>query len=180
MKLYYRLYEKDYLQHQLYLASISPRIQKKRKDSYFWILALFTLIAVFAFLYQNNLLGSFSLIASVITALFYPIYQRKQYEKHYSEFIKENYPDKQDENSYVEFTDNELIIHNEHSESRLDYSKIDKFVEIRDYIFVRIGTTSLIIPTTRIDNATEVQEKLVSLAKIQSKEYIKNISWKWK
>jgi YcxB-like protein len=180
MRLYYKLYQEDYLQHQLYLASISKRIESKRKGNYFWVTLFFAVITVFAFVLQNNILAIISLIIAVITAVFYPIYERKHYKKNYLEFIKENYPNKQDENSYVEFKEHELVIHHDYSETTMDYSKIDRIVEIKDYIFVRIGGTSLIIPNGRIENIDEVRNRLISLAKSQSKEYIKNLNWKWK
>jgi c-di-AMP phosphodiesterase-like protein len=180
MRLYYRLYEEDYLQHQLYLASISKRVENKRKRNYFWITVLFAVIAVLAVVLQNNVLAILSLITTVITIIFYPIYERKHYKKHYLEFIKENYSSKQDENSYIEFKEHELVIHNDHSETTMDYSKIDRIVEIKDYIFVRIGATSLIIPNGRIENIDEVRDRLMTLAESQSKEYIKNLNWKWK
>lgn len=180
MRLNYRLYENDYLQHQLYLASISRRIENKRKGNYFWLIALFAAIAVIAFILKNNSLAILSIIAAVVTAIFYPGYERKYYEKHYKEYIKENYPDKSGENSYVEFLDNKVVIHNKHLETKLDYIKFDRIIEIEDYIFIRIGATSLILPKDRIENVDMVRGYLKTLAKTLSREYIENLKWKWK
>ncbi len=180
MRLYYRLYENDYLQHQLYLASTSKRIENKRKRSYFWIIAFFASIAVISFILTNNSTAILSITIAGITAIFYPIYERKHYEKHYKEYIKENYPDKPDEKSYIEFMVNEVVIHNDHSESKLDYITFDRFIEIENYIFIRIGATSLILPKERIENLDIVRDYLKTLATRLSKEYIENLTWKWK
>ena len=180
MRLYYRLYENDYLQHQLYLASISKRVENKRKGSYFWIIAFFASIAVIAFILKNNSMAILSITIAGITAIFYPIYDRKQYEKYYKEYIKENYPDKPDEKSYIEFLDNEVVIHNEHTESKLDYITFERIIEIENYIFIRIGATSLILPKERIENIDIVCDYLKALATRLSKEYIENLKWKWK
>lgn len=180
MRLNYRLSENDYLQHQLYLASISKRIENKRKGNYFWIINFFAATAVIAFILKNNSLTILSIIFAVVTAIFYPCYERRYYEKHYKKYIKENYPDKSDENSYVEFLDNKVVIHNDHLETKLDYIKFDRIIEIENYIFIRIGATSLIVPKERIENVDMVRDYLKTLAKTLSKDYIENLNWKWK
>ena len=83
MTLKYTLTEDDYLQHQLYIASKTNRIKKKRRQS--WITMVFVFVALTVLLFQtDNILLSFYFgVLSILTLIFYPFYLKKHYKKHY-------------------------------------------------------------------------------------------------
>lgn len=91
MELHYTLDQNDFLQHQLYLASKSERIKKKRRKSWgMACLASLSLCYLFFAMDNNFLMYSF-LGFTIFTALFYPLYLRRLYYKHYQKYIAD-YP----------------------------------------------------------------------------------------
>ena len=86
IKIEYNLDESDYLTHQLYMASKSERIKKKRRKSRLLIPILYVVIAVISIIQQNIILSSVFILVAVIWFLFYPLYERNHYEKHYKNF----------------------------------------------------------------------------------------------
>lgn len=92
MKITYQLEQKDFLIHQLYLASQSLSIKKKRIKNKVIPPFIYTVFGVICYLKTNNiwiLIGF--LILSILWLMFYPIWERKHYIQHYQNFIHENY-----------------------------------------------------------------------------------------
>ena len=150
MELFYRLYEEDYLQHELYCATKSRSVIESRKRSRFSIV-VFLVIASVLFLSGNHyLLAMYLFVAAIIVYLLYPAVLRKQYEKHYRNLIKETYPDKKDEKSSVELTEYGITIKNPYSEYKVSWIEVNRVVEIGQYFFIGIGPSNIIIPKTKV------------------------------
>ena len=91
MTIEYQLNEQDFLDFQLFTASQSDRINKKKKNG--WILLTIGSIVVSIYFYINQdiaLTIYFGLVA-LACGLFYPRYFRWRYKRHYKTYIKENY-----------------------------------------------------------------------------------------
>ncbi|WNM18171.1 YcxB family protein [Flavobacterium capsici] len=60
-------------------------------------------------------------------------------------------------------------------------SIIEEIIEIKDYIYLKIKTGGyFILPKSKIENVTEVQINLASLAEKLKINYTKELEWKWK
>jgi hypothetical protein len=181
MELEYKLDENDYLQHQLYTATKTERIKKQRKKSWILVSSVFFLIAFLDIRKEDKFqLYSFTIIG-IISVIFYPIYLRNHYKKHYAKFIKETYKNKFGETIVVDFFEDKILIKNSSAESKVEYSAFEEFNEIGEYIFLKLkGGESFVIPKLKIDNLVELK---IELKKIAEKNIIKQnteLDWKWK
>jgi hypothetical protein len=181
MKVYYSLDQEDYLQHQLYVCNTTPSIIKKRKANWFWLTFLFFAFAVIFFLLENQHLALFSFFMGLLVILFYPMFERKKYFNYYNKYIKAHYPKKASDIAYIEFQSTYLLANNPHSELKIDYTAIEKIVEIKEYIFIRLNfTSSLIIPKNKIENLEEIKNYIIELSRKLNKEYSEELHWNWR
>src|SRR5690606_36275250 len=133
----YKIGENDFLTHQLFLASKSERITRKRqRNKIIWplIYSGFGLV----FLFQDRI--SFSIIFFIIGPLWffiYPLWERRLYIKHYQGFIKENYKGRLGRTATLEFTDDYILARDNGSESKVLVTELEDVCEIPTTIFVR-------------------------------------------
>lgn len=89
MILKYRLEEGDYLTFQLYTASKSERIKKKRRQSIIIGVSMFALASLLFFKTNNDFLGYFFGAVTILSAIIFPVYLRYLYKKHYRNYVRE-------------------------------------------------------------------------------------------
>ena len=174
------LNEKDFLEYQLYTASKSKRIKKKR--IIVWIsTTFFFLILGFLFHESNNIfLRNYFLIAGLISLVLFPFYQRWKYKKHYLKHIRENHKNKFGIESNVEFNKDFLMTSDQNSEGKIKMSEIEQINEISGHIFIKTKTgESLIIPKEKIQVEKFIQD-LSSITNELNINWNKELGWKWK
>ena len=94
MTIDYKIDEKDFLTHQLFVASKSDRIKRKRKRSKILLPLIYVAFGLL-FLFQDKVsLTIIFFIIGLLWFLIYPFFERRHYIKHYTGFIKENYQDR--------------------------------------------------------------------------------------
>ncbi|MEO6668964.1 MAG: YcxB family protein [Ferruginibacter sp.] len=181
MTLTYNLTADDYLQHQLFIASKSEAIKKKRIKSRVIATAASFLLALL-FSQAENKIFSYSFFAwGIVTLFFYPRYLRNHYKKHYEQFISTTFKNSFDDGSTVTFDEDSIHAIDATGEMKINSSQIEQIVETGTHVFVRLKTSgSLIIPQSRIENRDEVQTALQELAKRLNIAYVKELNWKWK
>ncbi|MGA9639022.1 YcxB family protein [Flavobacterium sp.] len=181
MKIQYALNENDFLEHQLFTASKTERINKQRRKS--WIMVTFSFFAL-SILFLNNenrFLLYYFLGFGVISLIFYPLYQRNHYKRHYRNFIKETYKNRFNETATLIFEEDYIETNDLSGETKIYYSAFEETNEIKDYYFLKLKTGgSIIIPKMKIDN---IENFKIELNRISEKYNLKNnveLNWKWK
>src|SRR5687768_16831339 len=91
MTLTYQLDQNDFLQHQLFLASKTGRIKKKRTKSWLTVSGCMFLLSFIFYQSDNSFLSYYFLAFGIVTVFLYPLYQRQQYKNHYAKFIADTY-----------------------------------------------------------------------------------------
>lgn len=181
MTLEYKLEERDFLTYQLFIASQSERIKKRRRRSKTMFPLIYIAFAVIGLL-QNKI--SMTLVFLVIAALWfflYPIWERKYYIKHYLGFIRENYKDRFGKNASLQISDHFILTKDEGSESRINTSEIEKISEIPLAIYIRIkGGASFIIAKDKINDLQNLTSHLRDLANHLKINYELDEQWQWK
>ena len=181
MNLNYSLNKEDYLQHQLYNASTTESIKKKRLKTWAIVTFIFIILSFLFYQADNKLLTYYFIAFSIITLIFYPFYQRKQYKKHYAKFINETYKNRFDKESNIVFNDMNLETSDLTGESKINYSSLEKIIEISSHFFLKIKTGgSLIIPKSKVENVEKVRTKLKVLSEKMKIDYSAELNWKWK
>lgn len=180
MKIEYALDKKDFLIHQLFAASQSQRIKRKRMRN--WLLPPALYIAaglLLMFLLTITYLFAFACIA-LVWLLFYPFYARYLYRQHYARHIDEHYKNRIGRRATLEFDEKALVITDESSESKLQYSEIAGITGITSHIFIGLKTdASIIIPRDKI--ATDDLGNVIALLTEKTGVRYTDIgNWKWK
>jgi len=173
MQYKYQIYEQDFLDFQLYTASKSESIRRKKRNA--WI-GLTVAGLVLAFLFQEDgMLGIYFLVASVVTLLFYPTYFKWRYKRHYENHIKQSHKNRFGESVIMEIHPDHIFTKDSTGEGKIYLSAIDQINETSKHFFVKISSgMTLIFPKKNIDNE-QLKEEFKAL-KIPIHE---ELDWKW-
>ncbi|MEZ4805591.1 MAG: YcxB family protein [Bacteroidia bacterium] len=181
MKLKYSLDEEDFLIHQLYMASKSERIQKKRMRNKWIVPAIYFVFGLFLLKDSMNTLGSLFILFAIFWVFLFPVWERKHYRKHYLDFIQDNYSERVGKTNTLEFTDESILSQTGNSDSKVGLSEIKGIIELRECIFVHLkNSSSYIIPKESLTNVDEVKHYLEDLSKNLLIKYTKELDWEWK
>jgi len=183
MKISYKIKEVDYLTHQLYTASKSKLV--KRKRFIFWFIVplaygLFGYLAYFDFRqydvsYVMGGLGIFWLVC-------YPFYSRWNYKRHYSKHINEHLKGQFDQIVNLELGDEHVSIHDaKGNNSNIAYSSLKEIVELPNHFMVRMeSNSSIILPKREFKNIKDLQKFLGLIVTKQNVPFRKELKWKWR
>jgi hypothetical protein len=181
MKLQYSLDEEDFLSHQLYMASKSERIQKKRMRNKWIVPGIYFVFGLFFLKDSLYTLSSVFILFSIFWVFLYPVWERKRYRKHYLNFIQDNYSERVGKTTILEFTESSILAKTDSSEAKVSVSEIKGIIELKDCIFVHLKSgSSYIIPKNKISNSKEVKHYLEDLSKKLEINYTKELNWEWK
>jgi hypothetical protein len=180
MTITFKIDENDYLTHQLFVASKSDRIKKKRQKSKI-IIPIFYFGFALLFLFQDRyLLTIIFIVISILWFFIYPIWERQYYVKHYKGFIEENYKSKLDNICTIEISNDLILVKAEGSESKIQTTLIEEICEIPKMVLIRLnGGQSFILPKDKIANFDTLIGRLKELANHLKIEYINDYNWKW-
>lgn len=176
MILKYKIEEKDFLDFQLFTASKSERINKKKRNG--WILLTIGSLAAASYFYanQNTAMTIYFAFVAIIFGLFYPRYFKWRYYKHYKTYIKENYSKRFGQIETLEINDDSISSKDKTGEGKINLSEIEKVDETDKHFFLKISTgLSLIIPKKELNNTDEVRTKFKVLGLPVNDE----TNWKW-
>jgi len=177
MILKYKIEEKDFLDFQLFTASRSERINKKKRNG--WILLTIGSIAAASYFYanQNMVMTIYFAFVAIIFGLFYPRYFKWRYNKHFKAYIKENYSKRFGQIETLEINNDSISSKDKTGEGKINLSEIEKVDETDKHFFLKISTgLSLIIPKKELNNTDEIREKFKGLGMRVNDE----TDWKWK
>jgi hypothetical protein len=181
MTLTYSLDQNDFLQYQLFTASKSDRIKKKRTKTWLILSGSWLLFSFVFYQRHDTLLFYLFLAYGLITLLFYPYYQRRQYKNHYAKFIADTYKNRFGKTSNITFTETALETNDITGESKINLAQLENLTETANYFYLKMKTGGhIIIPRYKLNNVSEVQEKLKALCTKLSIDFITDLNWKWK
>lgn len=181
MTINYKIDENDFLTHQLFVASKSERIKRKRQTSKILVPLIYIALGLF-FLFQGEVtLTIIFLIVGLLWFFIYPLWEKQYYIRHYKGFIKENYKNRLDRIATLEFTNDYILAKDNGSESKVLTTELEEICEIPTTIFVRLkGGQSFILPKDMIIDFENLKARLRELAKYLKIEYTLDEKWEWK
>ncbi|MEP1488546.1 MAG: hypothetical protein ABJK28_08965 [Algibacter sp.] len=165
IKLKYSLTNEDFLEHQLYIASKSKNVIKKRKRTRVIIPLIYLVIALSYFFSKGNYTVSLIFISiSIIWYLFYPIRSKKLHIKHYQNHINENYKNRIHVESEIEITNDYIFGKEKTNESKTSIEEVESLIELKTRFFLKLKTgLSLIIPKVVIGDISNFKNKFIEL-----------------
>ena len=181
MKLEYKLEKSDFMVFQLYTASRSDRIKRKRFRNKIIIPLIYLALGLISLLINEIALCIFFILVGSAWYFFFPKYERNRYVKHYQSFIEENYNNRFGKSETIEF-ENEVILSKDYTgESKIFLSEIEELNEINEYFFLKFNSgVSLIIPKNGILSSEPLGKYLVDLSTRFKIKHNIDLDWKWK
>ncbi len=181
MTIDYKIDEKDFLIHQLYLASKSDRIRKKRQRNKVIVPIIYLVLGLLLFLGDKFLLAIIFVILGVLWYFIYPIWEKRHYINHYKSFIKENLSDRLDRITTLEFNKDYILAKQNGNESKILTIELEEICEIPTIILVRLKSGQFyILPKDKISNIDDITVRLKELADYLRIKYSIDEKWEWK
>ena len=178
MKIEYTLKQEDYLEHQLFAASISPRVNKQRIRAKFFIPALMLVVGVFMCVAEKNFLPMIGFICiSLLWFFLYPFRDRQRYKTHYTKYVKETFGSQMERQTVVEFEGDFVSARSGESESRMHVNEINEIYELKHIFLLRLKTGNFILPKSGMENLGSFLRELAVKYGIPFSE---RADWKWK
>ncbi len=177
MKLEYKIEEEDYLAFQLYTASQSPKIQKKKTNSHILITSALALLGLAMIsLSADKTFGFLYLIMAFAFGFYYPKYFKWRYKKHYLSHIRESYKQRIGLVVTLEFLEDSIVAKDKTGESKLSLSEIEVVKETSQHFFLLFSTgVSVIIPKLDEEESEALKVRFEE-AGIQVEDHL---NWKW-
>lgn len=181
MNITYKISEENYLTFQLYLASKSQNIIKRRKRTRLVVPAVYSIFAISLIYLESTYaaigFGSFGLI----WFFFYPLWEKKKYHKHYLKFIRENYQNRIGVDVHLEIQDEHFFTSSNGSEAKIQLNQIKQIIELKEVILIRLDITqAFVIPKDQVKDLAALITELKELAKKLSVHYSEELNWEWK
>lgn len=179
MNLEYSLDKEDYLQHQLFEASRSKRVRYRRLRSWLIVPVLY-LVSGFLFYILKDIvfLITFACI-SAVWLIFYPLFSRWQYKRHFSKYLDEHYKHRFNRSRQMSLAGGDLLVNDEVSEGKMQLSEIDFIYNLENYVYLHMKSgTTIILPKAKLDDNDLTQ----FVSRIEDQIGIKreSLDWKWK
>lgn len=170
----------DFLRYQLFTASKSKRIKNKRIRT--WILLTISFLVLGLAIRQNEdgFLSYYFIGFSLITLIFYPLYQRRHYKKHYEKHIDENYANRIGIESELGFENGFIVSVGDNQEGKIKLTEIQEINEISENLFIKIKTGESVIIPSRYNEYDNLKKQLSDLVEPLGVTWINQQDWKWK
>lgn len=162
MKLEYALSLDDYYEHQLYQASQSKVLKKRRRRNQLSVPVLYAGLAIWVYYKQQNWVNSgIFLFSGLLWYFFYPIYANWSAKRFYKKYIGERYVDQANIPVTIELTDTGITGNEEFIESKILNEEFDEVTELPNQYSLKMKNgQSLIIPKRAIDDVELFKEYL--------------------
>lgn len=177
MILEYKIEEQDYLVYQLYTASKSPRIQKKKTNGHIIITSVLALLGLIMLsVSADKTFGFLYLISAIAFGIYYPKYFKWRYKKHYLTHIRESYKQRIGLVVTLEFLEDTIVAKDKTGESKLSLKEIEGAIEIPEHFMLRFSSgVSLIIPKRDLNDLQPFKQLLIE-ANIP---LVEELNWNW-
>ncbi len=181
MTLTFSLNEYDYLQHQLYVASTSASLKARSRRSWLTIVVLVLIISWFFFDSNNALTGWALVVYALLTLIFYPAFQKRNYKKYYRKYVATNFNYRFGKLVTITFLDTQIFMQDVSGETKLHLYELKGMTEIKEFYFLHLRSGgSIILPKYKFENIKVVREKLLEICGQLNIVFTEHLDWKWK
>ena len=178
MDLEYSLSRADYISFQLFAATKSEMIRKKKRKVRITLPIIYLILGTILLTIEDQhfVIIYFVIILYLIGILWYFLYPtltKNRSTKHYKKYVDENFKNRFDTLIKVKISsDNELVETIDfQGESKFKASEIEKIFEIKRFIYIKMKSGSyFIIPKYKIQDIDKLKEELNVLSKTKNFE----------
>ncbi|WP_185146634.1 YcxB family protein [Chryseobacterium sp.] len=181
MTLQFSLDETDYLNYQLFTASKSRNIIKKRQRNRFLLPVFFIVLGLFPRFDLTERFAQIYILIALLWLLLYPLWEKKMYINHFKKHITEHHKNNFGRTSTLEFEERAIIAKDENSESKISFNEFEQIDEVPSAIYIKLKSgQSIILPKKSANNIDEIKVFLRNLSNDIKIKYIDDNEWKWK
>lgn len=181
MQIVFNLDENDYLTYQLFVASKSEVIRKRRQRTKVMIPIAYAILACYLYVTDNFAMAIIFFVVGVAWYFFHPLWERRRYLRFYKSQIKENYKERLGRTSTLEINKDFLTVQEKGSESKISTGEIEEINEIPTHILIKLITgPSFILPKSQITDLDQLITELKNIAAYLNIPYIIDENWEWK
>ncbi|PLW92157.1 MAG: hypothetical protein C0592_12215 [Marinilabiliales bacterium] len=180
MRIRYSLDATDYLKFQLFIASRSRQVKRRRAFARWFIPVLYILVGVVIFGFDHLVAMIVFSAVAVLWAIFYPFYCRNRYVRYYRRFIEEHYSDNFNKDFFIETRDDGFYLEAEEANSNVKYSAVKNIFNLASHYLIQLNPgTVVILPVDKTEQ--DQLEALIKEISDQSKKIVLDCrKWKWK
>lgn len=169
-----------FLTYQLFHASQSPLVQKKRRRSKWTIIGLVVFVIALMVFLENYGLALLYAVFGIAWFFLYPIYERGYYKKHYIKSLKEKLAGISEKQIELDITASGIHAREDGSEGNIEVSKIISIHELPDIFLIQLQQSMAFIITKQQVDEAAVKTHLQNLSDIWQVPFVSNLNWKWK
>lgn len=160
-KFTYTIGEQDLFDWQMYEASRSKHASKRRRNRWIVISLLLALLTGMSFLTNRTVLGIYFGSMTLLSALFYPRWQRWLHIRHYRKHIREAYAKRIGTEEHIALDSEYLSTQNESGEGKIKLEAIDRVDETERHFFIYLQAGgAIIVPKSGIETPDELRAGL--------------------
>lgn len=181
MELNYSLTENDYLQQQLYLASKSEYVKKRRKTVKIGILVLLLIIGGTIFLTTKDVTDLYIFgVLILIFGCFSSVYVKWADRVNFKKYVDSTFLKKCGIIINVKFEEDSIIISTFISDVKFNFFGFENISETKDYFFITLKTDeNIMIPKPHIADVESLRNKLKTITENLNINFISELDWKW-
>jgi len=170
--------EEELLNYQLYHASRSERIKKKRKWSRLRFPIIMLALVIFTIFLQHYVHAAIYVAIGIAYLIWYSWYEPRHYRRHFHGYVREHLK----ENDTIRITIGPDDVHytSAEGEASLRYSAFEEFVELPNDILLRMGPQAIVLPHRSIQDLGAFTTFLKDLATRHSIKWMDDRNWVWK
>ncbi|MBL7706394.1 MAG: hypothetical protein JNM21_12695 [Taibaiella sp.] len=181
MTINYYLDKDDFLNYQLYTASQSEHIKKKRLRGRIVLTLVYFLLALYSYSTDRTGLMIVACLVAVLGYFLYPLWDRKRYIRHYEQFIEAHRKERAGKKATLTFSDDFIYAVEGEMESKIPTTEIEEITEINTNIFMKLKSgQSLILSKNKIGELTALILFLKAFAEQRGINYLQEQNWKWR
>lgn len=175
------LEENDFLQHQLFLASVSPIKIRNRKRSRYINSFLILIWAGISFWNESPYTAIFFGFAAVLFFAVFPYYSKWFHQRHYTKFVKEHFNDRFGKNIEFEFREDCFYSKDDNGDGSIEYVDTEIIYETGAYFIINFTDgDSFLIAKNKVDNLEFIKNKIQELQVKFGIPFEQKLDWVWK
>lgn len=189
MVLKYSIGADDFLNFQLYTASQSPIVKRRRLKSKLAFAILYIAFGLFFVVDSKWIYASTFFVLAILWFFLYPLREKRMYERNYKNFILENYRNRFDKEATMEITNEYIQTKDGVNKGKAFMNEVSEIIEMPTAIYIRLNSAqTFLLPYERIEfvensgvkNSQEMILKLKEIAQLNHVKYTDKTNWVWK
>lgn len=181
MKLEFTLTEQDLLTHQLFATSKSKKIMKRRANGKIFLLLIYMVVGLFIWNRNGVVVGAVYFLVCLPLYFLYAHLERKQYVKHISAFVDEQFKHRGIKKTTLDIGDTQIEMKDGDHESVIPLTVLEAAYETSSFYSLELNSgQSILIPKNHTSESGDTGTFLREMTGRLGIPYQEALDWKWR